>query len=62
MERTRTTTKGHGRPSTIDQIDIITRDIGLEMMMATTRATRLPQGIRGTARKEVSIGTAGITE
>jgi hypothetical protein len=46
MERTRTTTKGHGRPSTIDQIDIITRDIGLEVTMATTRATRLLQGKR----------------
>jgi hypothetical protein len=27
-------------PSVIDQIDIITKDVGLSMMMATTRATK----------------------
>jgi hypothetical protein len=40
MERMRTTTKGHGCPSGIDQKDIITRGIGLAMMMAITHATR----------------------
>jgi hypothetical protein len=62
MERMRTTTKGHGHPSVIDQIYIITRDVGLTMTMAATRTTRLPQGIREVAKWKVNVGTAGTAE
>jgi hypothetical protein len=40
MERMLTTIKEHDRPSMIDQVDIITRDVGLAMMTATTRAIK----------------------
>jgi hypothetical protein len=38
-----TTIKEHDHPSMIDQVDIITRDIGIAMMTAATRAIKYPQ-------------------
>jgi hypothetical protein len=35
-----TTTKEHDHPSMIDQVDIITRDVGLAMMIAETRTIK----------------------
>jgi hypothetical protein len=40
MERMLTTIKEHDHPSMIDQVDIITKDAGLAMMIATTRAIK----------------------
>jgi hypothetical protein len=35
-----TTIKEHGHPSMIDQVDTITRDAGLAVMIAATRAIK----------------------
>jgi hypothetical protein len=40
MERMLITIKEHDHPSMIYQVDIITRDIDLAMMIAATRSTR----------------------
>jgi hypothetical protein len=46
MERMFTTIKEHDHPSMIDQVDIITRDVGIAMMIAATCAIKYPQGTR----------------
>jgi hypothetical protein len=40
MERTPTTTKGHGNSNMTGQTDIIARDADLAMTMVTTRVTK----------------------
>jgi hypothetical protein len=54
--------KEHDHPSMIDQVDTITRDVGLATMIATMRAINLPQGIGQAVKKEASVETAGFTE
>jgi hypothetical protein len=54
------TTKEHAHQSMIDQVDRITRGLGLVTKTTASRATKYPQFTGGATKKEMSIRVGSI--